>query len=230
MRRRVSLMLSLLAMTAELAGAQNVAPLAAPADRILRFRAELKLDTAQMLKLRDLSRSQNAVLARATSNYLRAEADLLEASRVSDLGVRRAAMEKRSRAAIDGEMLRLTADKEARALLSQAQLDLFEFLLTESGDSGTRARPLWESQVAPLPLAAFPFAAPDSETVRIMTEPLTTEIFVDNQSVGFGRVAIRLPVGPHTLKFRSPTCVQSRPYLVAKGDRSPVAHRMNCTE
>ena len=44
---------------------------------------------------RDLGRSQGAALERATSSYLRAEADLLDASRVADLGVRRAAMERR---------------------------------------------------------------------------------------------------------------------------------------
>src|SRR3954470_11041761 len=102
MRKSISLMLILLAVAAALATAQNVAPLVAPADRILKLRAELRLDTAQQSRLRDLGRSQSLALGRASSNYLRAEADLIEASRASDFGVRRIAMEKRSRAAIDG--------------------------------------------------------------------------------------------------------------------------------
>ena len=228
MRQRISLMLLILATTAALSGAQNVTPLVAPADRILRLRTELKLDSIQMLKLRDLGRSQNAALARATSNFLRAEADLLDSGRGADLPLRRAAMEKRSKAAIDGEMLRLSSDREARSILSARQLDLLDLLLTESEDASTRVRPIWESQVAPLPLLAIPFAAPDSETVRIVAEPLTTEIFIDNQSVGFGRAAVRVAVGAHTIKFRSPTCVDLEKVVVAKGDRSPVTHRMSC--
>jgi len=228
MRRRVSLMLFILAAAAAMAGAQSVTPLVAPADRILRLRAELKLDTAQMLKLRELGRSQNAALARAASSYLRAEADLLEASRSSDIGVRRTAMEKRSKAAIDGEMLRLAADKEARAILTTKQVDLLDIVVTESDDATARNRPIWESQVAPVPLIAIPFAPPDSETVRIAVEPLTTEIFVDNRSSGFGRAAVRVAVGTHVLKFRSPNCTDTRQILVTTGDRAPITHRMSC--
>jgi len=228
MRRRASLMLFLLAAAAAMAGSQNVAPLVAPADRILRLRAELKLDTAQMFKLRDLGRSQNAALARATSTYLRAEADLLEASRASDLAARRTAMERRSKTAIDGEMLRLAADKEARTILTAKQNDLLDILLTESEDSSMRNRPIWESQIAPIPLNAIPFAAADSETFRIVVEPLTTEIFVDGRSVGFGRAAVRVAIGAHALKFRLPNCIDTRQFAVAKGDRSPISHRMSC--
>ena len=228
MRRRTCLMLFLLVTAPALAVAQSVAPFAAPADRILKVRVELKLDSAQMLKLRELGRSQSEALARATANYLRAEAALLESSRGSDFGARRSAMEKRSKAAIEGEMLRLAAEKEARAVLSARQGDLLDIILTESEDSSARHRPIWDSQTAPLPLTAVPFAVADSETVRIAVTPLTSEIFIDNQSAGFGRVAVRLPVGAHMLKFRSPSCTDTKPIVVAKGDRAPVAHRMSC--
>src|SRR5215208_2361955 len=122
MRRRISLLLFLLVTPSAPAIAQNVAPIVAPADRILKIRAELKLDSAQMAKLRELGRSQSSALTKATSTYLRAEADLLEASRAPAIGPRRAAMEKRSKAAIEGEMVRLSAEKEARAILTAKQL------------------------------------------------------------------------------------------------------------
>jgi hypothetical protein len=228
MRRHIALMLFLLVTPPAFASAQSVAPAAAPADRILKVRVELKLDTAQMLKLRDLGRSQGTALARATSNYLRAEADLLEASRGSELGARRSAMEKRAKAAIEGEMVRLAAEKEARAVLTARQVDLLDIILTESEDASTRNRPIWDSQTAPLPLTAVPFAVADSETVRITVQPLTSEIFIDNRPAGFGRVMVHLPIGAHMLKFRSPSCVDTMTIAVAKGDRNPVAHRMSC--
>ena len=226
MRRRISLFL--LVTPFALGATQNVAPLAAPADRILKVRLELKLDSVQVARLRDLGGAQRAALGKATSNYLRAEADLLDASRSADLGARRTAMEKRSKAAVEGEMLRLGAEKEARAVLSTKQADLLDILLTESEDASTRSRPIWESQVAPIPLLAIPFAAPDSETVRIAVMPLTAEIFVDNRSVGFGRVALRAAVGAHTIKFRTPACTDTKQLVVATGDRTPIAHRMSC--
>jgi hypothetical protein len=181
-----------------------------------------------MLKLRDLGRSQNAALARATSNYLRAEADLLEASRATDLGTRRAAMERRSKAAIDGEMLRLSAEKEARAVLTSRQADLLDIVMTESDDSNARNRPIWESQIAPLPLNAIPFAAPDSGALRIAVDPLTTEVFLDDRSVGFGRVQLRVALGGHTLKFRSPGCTETKQIVVAKGPQAVIAHQVKC--
>src|SRR5690349_15162761 len=83
------------------AGAQDLSPLTAPAERVLRLKSELVLDSAQVVKLRDLSRTQSASLSRATSAFLRAEADVVDASRSEDLVVRRAALERRSKAAID---------------------------------------------------------------------------------------------------------------------------------
>ena len=225
MRQRISLLLFLLVTSGSLA-AQSVSPLVAPADRILKARVELKLDTAQMLKLRDLGRSQGAALARATSNYLRAEADLLESSRGSDFGARRSAMEKRSKAAIEGEMIRLAAEREARAVLTSKQADLLDIVLTESDDASSRIRAIWESQVEPLPLHAIPFAAPDSGNIRVAVEPLTTEIFVGDRSVGFGRVQLRLPLGNHTVKFRSPACTEVRAISIVKGPQSVITDQV----
>jgi len=226
MRRRSSLLL--LAVPFAVAATQNAPPLTAPADRILKVRLELKLDSAQTSKLRQLGVAQRASLGKATSGYLRAEADLLDASRSADFGARRAAMEKRSKSAIEGEMLRLSAEKEARSILSSKQVDLLDILLTESEDGSARNRPIWESQVVPIPLIAIPFAAPDSETVRIAVVPLTAEIFVDNRSVGFGRISLRVPVGAHVVKFRTPGCTDMKQIVVATGDRAPIAHTMSC--
>jgi len=227
MRRRIPLLLFLLVTPLTLATAQNVATLVTPADRILRFRTDLRLDTTQMGKLRDLAVEQKDALGRATSAFLHAEADLVDAGRSSDIGNRRSAMEKRSKMAIEGEMIRLRAEKDARSLLTTKQITLLDILLTESVDDA-KTHPIWESQVAPLPLTALPFAAPDSETVRIVVDPLTTEIIVDNQAVGFGRVAMRVPIGMHVFKFRSPNCTDTKQIVVAKGDRAPISHRMSC--
>jgi hypothetical protein len=227
MGRRIALTLLLL-LTPGVLVAQGVAPFIAPADRILKVRVELRLDTTQMLKLRDLGRAQGSVLARAISNYLRAEADLLDASRGSDAGARKAALEKRSRAAIDGEMIRLAAEKEARAVLTARQASLLDIVAAESDDAMVRARPIWESQVEPLVLNAIPLSAPDSGTLRVAVEPLTTEIFIGDRSAGYGRVQLRLPLGNHTLKFRSPRCTDTLVVALEKGPQSAVTHRMSC--
>jgi hypothetical protein len=227
MRRRISLLVFLLMAPTALAMAQNVAALLVPAARILRYRTDLRLDSAQAGRLRDLTREQNEVLGRATSAFLHAEAELVDATRSSDMGIRRAAMEKRSRAAVDGELARLRAEKDARALLTNRQVTMLDILLTETVDD-PRTHPIWESQVAPLPLNAMPFAAPDSGDVRIAVSPLTAEIYVDDRLIGFGRVAIRLPVGNHGLKFRTPSCTDTRALLIAKGPPSVLTQQMSC--
>ena len=127
-------------------------------------------------------------------------------------------------------MIRLSAEKESRAVLTTAQADRLDILLTESEDASTRTRPIWESQVAPLPLNAIPFAAPDSGSVRIAVAPLTTEVFFDDRSVGFGRVQLRAAIGTHTLKFRSPGCTETLQVTVSKGPQAVIAHRISCAK
>jgi hypothetical protein len=177
------------------AGAQDLSPLTAPAERVLRLKSELVLDSAQVVKLRDLSRTQAASLSRATSAFLRAEADVVDASRTEDLVVRRAALERRSKAAIDGEMTRLRSEKETAALLTSKQRELLGILTaTMANDSGARYHAVWESQVAPLPLYATAFVVPDSGNVRVTVDPLIAEIYIADKLVGFGRLTTQLAV------------------------------------
>jgi hypothetical protein len=219
----------LLVTQGALAAGQTIAPLASPAERILRFRVDLRLDSTQTGRLRELARGQGDELARATSTFLRAEADLMDASRSNDLGTRRSAMEKRSKAAIEGEMTRLRAERDARALLTAKQVRSLDILLAETAnDPGVRTRPIWASQVAPLPLAALAFVTADSGNVRIAVDPLTTEIFVGNRSAGFGRVALRLPVGNHTVKFRTAACIDTLVVRIEMGPRPVITHKMSC--
>ena len=220
--------LFLLVTLGSVAGAQNVTPVVSPAERILSLRSALRLDTAQTTRLRELARGQMTALGKATTAFLRAEADLVDASRGSDASVRRTAIEKRSRAAIDGEMIRLSADKEARAILTSNQLNMLDLLLTEADDASMRSRPIWDSQVAPIPLNAVPFATPDSGNIRIAVTPLTTEIWIGDRSVGFGRVAMRLPVGSYMLRFRGTGCIDSLAVRIEKGPRPAITHRMSC--
>ena len=216
---------------ASFAGAQDPSPLIAPAERVLRLRAELGLDSSQVAKLRDLSRSQSLALSKATAAFLRAEADVVDAARSEDLAVRRAALERRSKSAIDGEILRLRSEKETAAVLSAKQNELLGFLAaTMPDDSGARYHAIWESQVAPLPLNAVAFVVPDSGNMRVTVDPLTTEIYIADKLVGFGRLATRLPLGQHTLKFRTPDCIEERKVVVEKGPPTIVAHKMSCAK
>jgi hypothetical protein len=223
--------LAALGMTfvASVASAQDVFPLTAPAERVLRLRAELGLDSIQVAKLRDLSRTQSVALSKATSAFLRTEADVVDASRSEDLAIRRTALERRSRSAIDGEMLRLRNEKETTGLLTARQNDLLGILTTTmANDSGARYHAVWESQVMPLPLNAVAFVVPDSGNMRVTVDPLTTEIYIADKLVGFGRLATRLPLGQHVLKFRTPDCIEERRIVVEKGPPTIVTHKMNC--
>ena len=202
-----------------------------PADRILRFRSELALDSAQVLKLRELAKSQVPALTKATAAFLRAEADLLDATRNPDLAIRRVAMEKRARVAIDGEMIRLRAERDTRAVLTSRQVELVPIVTASAPDEGReRTHALWESQVSPLPLNAISLAIPDSGNVRITVEPLTTEIYVGDRLAGQGRLAARLPLGAHTLKFRTPACMETVQVTITKGPPAILTHKMGCSK
>lgn len=222
----------LLGMTfvASVAGGQDLSPLTAPAERVLRLRSELGLDSSQVAKLRDLSRTQSIALSKATSAFLRAEADVVDAARSEDLAVRRGALERRSKSAIDGEMLRLRSERETTVLLTARQNDLLGVLTATANDSSARSHAIWESQVMPLPLTAVAFVVPDSGSMRVTVDPLTTEIYIADKLVGFGRLATRLPLGEHTLKFRTPDCIEEQRVVVGKGPPTIVTHKMSCAQ
>jgi hypothetical protein len=201
-----------------------------PAERILRLRGELELDSVQIGKLRDLEKLQAAAVSKVAAVYLRAEADLLDAMRSDDLVIRRLALEKRSKAAIDAELIRLKADKDARALLSAKQngaLGLLVSVPTGALHDNRRAS-LWESLVTPVGFVSL-IAEPDSAEIRIAADPLGAEIYLADRLVGYGRVAARLPVGAHTVKFRTPSCTESVVVTVVKGPPAMVTHKMACS-
>ena len=71
-------------------------------------------------------------------------------------------------------------------------------------------------------------APSDSGILRITPDPLSAEILVEDRSMGFGRMQLTLSVGQHTVKFRSPNCVEAVTVTVQKGDRAPLSHKMSC--
>ena len=128
-------------------------------------------------------------------------------------------------------MLRLRGEKEAAAILTKRQNDLLGILLaTTTNDSVGRVHAVWESQVVPLPLNAAAFVVPDSGTIRLTIDPLTTEIYIADKLVAYGRLATRLPLGQHTLKFRTPDCIETRSIVVVKGPPTIVTHKMSCAK
>jgi Spy/CpxP family protein refolding chaperone len=231
MRQRVILVVLLLMCVASLSAAQDVpAPAIVPAERLLQLRAELSLDDAQAEKLGALAKVQAAAIAKVAAAYLRAEADLIDAARNEDLAVRRVALERRAKAAIDAEMIRLRAEKDARALLTPKQAGLLPSTLSSYGTEMTpvRTSAIWGSLVAPQSLIV-PVAESDSVETRIVVSPLTAQIYIGDRLVGSGRSLVRLPVGQHILKFRTPACLEQMVIVVAKGPQSPVTHTMACS-
>jgi serine/threonine protein kinase len=69
-----------------------------------------------------------------------------------------------------------------------------------------------------------------TEEVRISVTPVTAEIFVDGNSIGFARQQIRLSTGSHQLRFRTPGCTDDQSIVVQVGDRTPINHKMSCSE
>src|SRR5207247_543524 len=109
---------------------------------------------------------QVAGLAKFTAAYLRADADLLDASRKDDIAIRRLALEKRAKIAIDAEVARLQAEKDSRAVLSADQKAKLEVILDigEPGMKGKR-QALWTPLVAPATLGGLNYALLDSAAV-----------------------------------------------------------------
>jgi hypothetical protein len=191
----------------------TMAELPVPARAILRLGDSLKLSTPQTTKLQTLARTQIAALAKNTSAFLRAEADLIDASRKDDLIIRRLALEKRAKIAVDGEIARLQGDKDARAVLSADQRTKLQVIL-DRNDWGLRDDrvALWKPLVTPTPLSRSLSRTErdsiqrDSNVVRLRVVPSFAEIFIDDRLIGTAFKQVWLPVGVHKVKFSAPGC------------------------
>ena len=211
-----ALVLSLPAATAAQDRPAETGP--APAGAILTFRRELELSETQIAKLQALAQAQATALSRATSAYLRAEADLIDASRGEDLVVRRAALTKRATVAIEAEIARLKSEKDSRAILTPKQAGV---LLALPGPASGDAKParvaLWQAIVTATTLTAFA-GEPDSAEVRLGVTPNHADIYIAGVKLGTGRKFVMLPVGRHEIQFHAAGCQDVvLPIAVIKG-------------
>ncbi|MEO6064498.1 MAG: hypothetical protein ABIP49_01785 [Lysobacterales bacterium] len=219
-------MITALVMLASSARAQAVGTTrvtSVPATQVLQLAQQLALSDAQILRLQTLERAQDIAMGKAISAYLRAEADFRDASRGEDLVARRATLERRAKAAIDGEMARLKAERETRALLTATQAETYATLVDRPATS------LWEAIVAPSRIAVAADAPADSGEVRISVTPVFADIFVDDVKVGTGRRFAVLPVGTHLVKLHAVGCsVAEFKVAVVKGVPAILTHTLTC--
>lgn len=191
-----------------------------PARSILAVRDDLQLSEAQVSKLRALETTQLALLSRQTAAFLRTEADLLDAIRLDDVAVRRLALEKRARVAIDAEVARLQAEKDARAVLTSEQRTRLPTLADAQGAGASSEVAVWQSIVAQPPLTRPLHLTPprDSTEVRISVLPIYADIYLDGTKIGSGRRFLKLAVGAHALLYHAAGCTDvTLPILVEKG-------------
>jgi Spy/CpxP family protein refolding chaperone len=198
-----------------------------PAGAVLALRSELGLDSAQVRKLEDLARAQRLALDKSVAAYLRSEADLLDASRSDDAAVRRIALERRSKVAIDAEVARVKAESDSRAVLTARQSASYAALAGRAtGQAGTRA--LWQALVSPTALAAIE-ERPDSGEVRISVTPNYVDIYLGDEKKGTGRKYLMLPVGRYQLRLFAVGCDELVvPVEVQKGPPVVVSRTLTC--
>ena len=192
----------------------------APAHFLLALSDQLHLSDSQITKLQSLEQAQVAAVSKATAAFLRAQADLLDAVRLDDIVLRRVALEKRAKIAIDAEVARLQAVKESRAVLSADQRAALTRLNVSPAYSPAIDVPEWDGIVA-IPsgtrLMRVP-EPPDSNEVRISVTPLYATIYVDNVKMGTGRKFLMLPLGSHELVVNAVGCQEVRlTFEVARG-------------
>src|SRR3954471_15595811 len=151
-----------------------------PAQAVLAVADDLQLTQAQIDKLHALERAQFAATSKSAASFLRAEADLLDAMRGEDLILRRAALEKRSKIAIDAEIARLQADKDSRAVLLPDQRQRLASMTVPVAPTACADAYPWQQLVAPPPISRTVVAATiDSGTLRMKVTPSYVDIFID---------------------------------------------------
>jgi hypothetical protein len=223
MRRAVFLLIGCSVLAAPMQAQEPQVSSAAAA--LLQLRDSLALDSAQTRRLTELDRTQSAAMSRALATFLRAEADVIDALRSDDPIIRRTALEKRAKAAIDADLSRLKADKDARMVLRAPQL---AHLGSISG--GSRAAPIWQALIAPLNLAVPTPAAADSGEARISVTPNYADIFVNGEKRGTGRRFLTLPVGEHNLLLSAVGCEpKALRVTVAKSTPAIISQVLTCT-
>lgn len=229
--RRISLLLGLQCLLSAAGAQEPPVPSIVPASAVLYYRTELALTDSQVAKLEALAGAQTAALSKATAAYLRAEADLIDAARGEDLVLRRSALEKRSKLAIDGEITRLKSEKEARAVLTASQRTALSALEARPQNvARTRAQAgLWQGVVGPTPVAFLAEPRTDSGEIRVSVIPNYADIYIDGEKRGVGRKYLQLPVGTYELKLHAVGCVAVIvPITVEKGPPSVVSHTLSC--
>jgi Spy/CpxP family protein refolding chaperone len=180
-----------------------------PARSILVLRDKLQLSDVQVSRLKSLETTQLASLSRATAVFLRAEADLLDASHRDDIAVQRLALEKRAKVAIDAEVGRLQAVKDSRAVLTADQRAALATIGDPPELTGISSEvAVWQSIVAQPPLTRAVHVAPptDSAEVRISVMPIYADIYLDGLKVGSGRRFVKLAIGQHVLLYHAAGC------------------------
>lgn len=223
-RRRVASLAAVLCLALPLHAQESPS---VPAAIALQLRSGLELTDAQVVKLQELIKKQERLLSNATTAYLRAEADVMDASRSEDLVIRRAALEKRAKTAIDAEMIRLKAEKDVRAILTAKQVALYPEMFAVNGDGQRRA--LWRPVVAPNNLTIPAEATVDSGEVRISLSPNYAGIYLGGELRGTGRRLMILPVGKHELKFSAAGCTEVVvPIEVTKGPPVIISQALTC--
>ena len=204
MPRRLSLLIGLVCLAAT-ARAQDAVPAPVPASILLGLREPLSLDSKQVKRLRDLESVQVAALSKTNALFLRAEADVVEASAGADPVVRRAALEKRAKIAIDAEIARLKWEKDARAILTAKQSEELPASISAVAPRGSSPI-LWRPLVGPLGLSVPSASTVDSGEVRISVTPNYADIYVDGEKRGTGRRFVILPVGSHEVQLSAVNC------------------------
>jgi hypothetical protein len=227
MVRSASLMIGLACLAAPLR-AQDSQPAPVPATILLGLRDDLALDIVQVRRLRELEALQSAALAKANALFLRAEADVVSASEGHDPVVRRAALEKRAKVAIDAEVARMKWEKDARAILTVKQAEVLPSSIAAAAPRGTRPM-LWRPLVGPLSLSVPAESVADSGEVRISVTPNYADIFVNGEKRGTGRRFLVLPVGSHDVELSAVNCDRmSLKIAVIKQQPTVVTQSLTC--
>jgi P pilus assembly/Cpx signaling pathway, periplasmic inhibitor/zinc-resistance associated protein len=112
-------------------------PPRSPAEAFLRQRDRLQLTDDQAKRLEALSTSQRDALKPNRANFLRAQADLVDAEDHDNLDAERNALEKLSKLRIDQHISQRKAMMDARAVLTPEQRDRLPGLMAR-GMSGGR--------------------------------------------------------------------------------------------
>jgi Spy/CpxP family protein refolding chaperone len=228
--RRSALLLVTCLILASPAGAQDsLAAATVPAAIALNLRQKLALTDSQVAKLREIERQQSAAFERTVAAFLRAEADVITAAQGDDPVVRRSALEKRAKVAIDADVARMKWDKDVRAVLTERQaLSLSDWAGAAVARGATPV--LWQPLIAPVDLRAAVGQLVDSGEVRVSVSPNYADIYLNGDKRGTGRKVFLLPVGKYELKFHATGCTEvAQSIEIVKGPPIVISKSLTCS-